>query len=114
VLDTFQRHSPVNLNPLIARYFSYAAFHDPVPASWRLEAPAGDWRGTVYLFVGAEFPISQVEVWLENRRLYTGEQNALTLSLDDVEPGDYALMVRVWDHRGVQFERARRVSVAPE
>jgi hypothetical protein len=114
VLDTFQRHSPVNLNPLIARYFSYTAFHDPAPASWRLEAPAGAWRGTVYLFFGAEFPISQVEVWLENRRLYTGEQNALTLSLDDVEPGDYALIVRVWDDRGVQFERARRVSVAPE
>jgi hypothetical protein len=112
VLDLFQRHSPTNLNPLISRYFSYGAFGYPAPANWRLESPAGVWQGSAYLFVGADFPVAQVEVWLDGRRLYVGEQNAVTVDLSGVEPGQYALLVRLWDHRGVQFERARRVSVA--
>jgi hypothetical protein len=112
VLDLFQRHTPTNLNPLIARYFSYGGFGDPSPARWQVELPESPWRGSVYLVVGAEFPLTGLEVWLDSRRLYSGEQNAITLDLSSVEPGDYALLVRIWDHRGVQFERARRVSVA--
>jgi hypothetical protein len=114
VLDIFQRHTTANLNPIVARYFSYAAFRDATPPGWRLESPEQPWRGEAYIFVGAEFPVTQVEVWLDSRRLYSGGQNALTLSLQDVEPGQYALLVRVWDHRGVQFERAGRVAVVAQ
>jgi hypothetical protein len=112
VLDIFQRYSLANLNPIIGRYFSYKAFGDPGPSSWRLELPDNPWGGSAYLFVGADFPVSWIEVWIDGRRLYVGEQNALNLDLTDVEPGEYALLVRLWDHRGVQFERAHRVSVA--
>ena len=112
VLDLFQRHSQANLNPLIARYFTYGAFDDPTPARWRLEAPDSPWRGSVDVFVGAEFPLTNVEVWLDSRQLYAGADNALHLDLSGVEAGEYVLLVKVLDHRGALFERARRVSVA--
>jgi hypothetical protein len=111
VLDLFQRHTPANLNPLIARYFSYDAFGDQSPPNWRLEVPDSPWRASVPVSIGADFPVTQAEVWLDSRRLYRGDQNATTLDLSGVEPGDYALLVRIWDLRGVQFERARRVAV---
>jgi hypothetical protein len=111
VLDLYQRHTPADLNPLIARYFSYDAFADPSPPTWRLEVPDSPWPTSVPAFIGADFPVTQVEVWLDSRLLYRGGQNATTLDLSGVEPGDYALLVRVWDHRGVQFERARRITV---
>jgi hypothetical protein len=112
VLDGFQQQTTTNLNPLIGCYFSYGAFDDPAPAVWRVELPGGALSGSADLFVGAEFPVTQVEVWLDSRRLYAGSNNALQLDLSDVEPGDYLLLVRILDHRGAQFERARRVTVA--
>lgn len=112
VLDLFQQHSSANLNPIVSRYFTYGGFADPTPASWRLQLPENPWRGSAEIFIGADFPVSWIEVWLDGRRLYAGEQNAVTLDLSGVEPGEYALLVRVWDHRGAQFERARRATVA--
>jgi hypothetical protein len=40
-----------------------------------------------------------------------GPSNNLTLDLAGVEPGSYVLLVRVWDHDEVMFERARRVEI---
>lgn len=111
VLDLFQRHSDANLNPLIVRYFTYGAFTDPRPPSWRVESPDGPLVGSLDLFVGAEFPLAQVEVWLDQRQLYAGPENALRLELSGVEPGEYVLLVKVLDPGGALFERARRVRV---
>ena len=63
------------------------------------------------IFVGAEFPVTRVELWLDSRPLYVGSENSVTLDLSGVEPGEYVLLARVFDHRGAQFERARRVSI---
>ena len=41
-----------------------------------------------------------------------GIWNALTLDLTDVEAGSYVLLVQVWDHEDVLFERARRVEIS--
>ena len=112
VLEIFQRNTSVNLNPLIGRYFSYAAFKDPAPASLRLETTSSPWRGSASVSIGTDFTVSNVEVWLDNRRIYSGPRNNLTLDLRGVEPGDYALLVRVLDGRGVQYERARRVTLS--
>jgi hypothetical protein len=112
VLEIFQRNTSVNLNPLIGRYFSYGAFKDPSPANLRLETTASPWRGSASVSIGTDFTVSNVEVWLDNRRVYSGPQNNLTLDLRGVDSGDYALLVRVLDSRGVQYERARRVTLS--
>jgi hypothetical protein len=112
VLDTFQRHTPANLNPIVGHYFTYGAFEDPTPARWTLESPDGPWRRAASIFIAAEFPVTRVELWLDSRLLYSVPDNAVTLDLATVEPGDYALLARVLDHRGAQYERARRVTVA--
>lgn len=111
VLDLFQRHTAANLNPLVARYFSYQAFAGPAPSSWRVEMPDSPWRGSAALAVTTDFPLAEIEVWLDNRRLYVGPDDAPRLSLADVEPGSYALLVRVRDRRSVAFERAERIAV---
>lgn len=100
-----------SLSPLIAEYFSYGAFRTATPRLWTLEAPTGVWSGSAALFVAAEFPVTRVQVWLDARMLADGPANALTLDLSGVEAGSYVLLVRVWDHDDVLFERARRVEV---
>jgi hypothetical protein len=62
--------------------------------------------------VAAEFPVRRVQVFLDQRRMADGPSNNLTLDLADVEPGAYVLLVRIWDHDDVLFERARRVEVS--
>lgn len=117
-LDRAETLSPAPVVPLIAEHFSYGAFRTPTPRVWTLEAPPGAWPSrpgsTAALFVAAEFPVTRVQVWLDQRKLADGPENALTLDLADVEPGSYVLRVRVWDHDDVLFERARRVEVARE
>ncbi|MGE3271720.1 MAG: M1 family aminopeptidase [Chloroflexota bacterium] len=112
-LDRAQAASAASLGPLVRQYTAYGAFQDTERPVWNVDAPAGPWSGTVPLFVAAEFPVTRVEVWLDARKLADGPANALTLDLADVEPGEYVLLVRVYDHRDVRFERARRVTVTP-
>ena len=71
-LDRAQAASPAPLGPLIAEYFSYGAFRTPTPRTWTVEAPAGPWSGTARVFVAAEFPVSRVQVWLDQRRMADG------------------------------------------
>jgi hypothetical protein len=111
-LDRAQATSPVSLGPLISEYFSYGAFRTPTPRNWTVEAPPGPWSGTASVFVAADFPVSRVQVFLDQRRMADGPSNNLTLDLADVEPGAYVLLVRIWDHDDVLFERARRVEVS--
>jgi hypothetical protein len=110
-LDRAQALSPTPLGSLIAEYFGYGAFRTPTPRAWTLEAPPDTWSGSAALFVGADFPVTRVQVWLDQRKMADGPANALTLDLADVEPGSYVLLVRVWDHDEVLFERARRVEI---
>jgi hypothetical protein len=112
VLDLFQRQTAANLHPVIGRYFSYAAYSDPAPLGWRLELPAGAWRDSVGLTVRADFAISRAEVWLDGRLIAVGAQPDLGFEVGDLEAGEYLLLVRVWDQRGVQLERAERVVIA--
>jgi hypothetical protein len=101
----------VPLGPLVGEYFGYGAFHTPTPRTWTLDAPASPWTGSAALFVAADFPVTRVPVWLDQRVVADGSANALTLDLADVEAGSYVLLVRVWDHDDVIFERARRVEI---
>lgn len=111
-LDRAQAASATSLNPLFARYFGYRAFQSPTPKRWTVDAPDGAWSGSAHLFVAAEFPVTRVQVWLDQRVLADGPANDLTLNLGDVEAGEYVLLVRVWDHEDVLFERSRRIEVA--
>jgi hypothetical protein len=111
-LDRAERLSPVPLRPLISEHFSYGAFRTATPRTWTVDAPAGAWTGSAALFVAADFPVTRVQVWLDQRKMADGSANALTLDLADVETGAYVLLVRVWDHDEVVFERARRVGVS--
>jgi aminopeptidase N len=110
-LDKAQSLSQTPLGPLISEYFSYGAFRTATPRTWTVDAPASPWTGSAALFVGADFPVTRVQVWLDDRMLADGSANALTLDLTGVEAGSYVLLVRVWDHDDVLFERARRVDV---
>jgi hypothetical protein len=110
-LDLAQQMSPSDLGPLIRTYFSYEAFRYASPQRWSLELPSGVWRGSADIFVGAEFPVARVELWLDSQRLADGPDNAITLGLAGVEPGEYVLLARVWNHDGVMFERAARVEI---
>jgi hypothetical protein len=111
-LDLAQAATSANLNPLISRAFSYGAFQYRTPQRWSLEIPEGPLRGSAYIFVGAEFPVARVELWLDGRQLAGGPENAITVDLSGVEAGEYVLLARVLNHEGVVFERARRVQVA--
>lgn len=111
-LDRAQRLSPSPLGPLIAEYVSYGAFRTAAPRTWTVDGPAGTWTGSAALFVAADFPVTRVQVWLDQRKLADGPANNLTLDLADIEAGSYVLLVRVWDHDAVMFERARRVEIA--
>ena len=111
-LEQAQSATPASLNPLIAEYFAYGAFRAPTPRSWSVDAPASPWSGSVPLFVAAEFPITRVQVWLNSFKLADGPANALTLDLASVESGAYVLLVQVWDHEDVLFERTRRVEIS--
>ncbi|MDP8924045.1 MAG: M1 family metallopeptidase [Chloroflexota bacterium] len=110
-LDLAQSLAGTDLNALIGQYFRYGAFRYPRVQAWTLETPPSPWSGSASVFVGAEFPISRVELWLDQRRMVGGPENALTLDLSGVEPGEYVLLARVFDHADVMFERARRVEV---
>ncbi len=110
-LDLAQRMSAADLGPLISAYFAYEAFKYQTPQRWTLELPSGPWRGSAYVFVGAEFPVSRVELWLDGYRLADGPENAVTLNLSGVERGEYVLLARVRNHDGVVFERSARVEV---
>lgn len=111
-LDRAVATSPAPVSPLIAEHFGYGAFRTPTPRSWTVEAPSGTWSGTAALFVAADFPVTRVQVFLDQRRLADGPSNNLTLDLADVEPGSYVLLVRIWDHDEVLFERGRRVEIS--
>jgi aminopeptidase N len=110
-LDLAQSSTATNLNPIISEFFTYPAFHYATPQDWTLETPSGPWRGSVNLFVGAEFPVTRVQLWLDGRLLADGPENALTVDLTGVEAGEYVLLARVWNHEGTTFERGRRVEV---
>jgi aminopeptidase N len=112
LLDRAQRLSPTPVGPLIAEYFSYGAFRTATPRTWSIDAPTGTWTGSAAVFVAADFPVTRVQVWLDQRVMADGPANALTLDLSDVEAGSYVLLVKVWDHDQVVFERARRVEIA--
>jgi len=111
-LDRVQASTTTNLNPLIAEFFRYGAFHYPNRQTWTLEAPTAPWRDAASVFIGAEFPITRVELWLDSRLLAGGTENAVTVDLSGVPSGEYVLLARVWNHEGAIFERARRVEVA--
>lgn len=111
VLDLFQRHTSVNLNPLLASYLADAAIQDPAPPRWEVDLPPSPWQGNRALLVRAAFPVSRVDVWLDARLLASGASSAPSLDLSGVAPGEYLLRVRAWDDRGVAFERAERVTV---
>jgi hypothetical protein len=64
------------------------------------------------VFVAADFPVTRVQVSLDQRTMADGPANNLTLDFADVEPGSYVLLVRVWDHDEVLFERGQRVEIA--
>jgi Peptidase family M1 domain len=110
-LDRAQRASAASLNPLFAKYFSYGSVQPPMPPRWNVDAPDSPWSGSVHLFVSAEFPVTRVQVWLDQRIVADGQANDLTLDLGGVEPGEYVLLTRVWDHESVLFERSRRIEV---
>jgi hypothetical protein len=111
-LDLAQQMSPAELGPLIGTYFGYEAFRYRSPQRWSLEIPSGVWRGSADVFVGADFPVTRVELWLDGQRLADGPDNAVRLELAGVEPGEYVLLGRVWNHDGVLFERTARVEIA--
>jgi hypothetical protein len=111
-LDRAQSLTTTPLGPLISEYFDYGAFSATAPRTWTLDAPPSPWTGSAALTVGAGFPITRVQVWLDQRLLADGGATALTLDLAGVEAGSYVLMVRVWDADGVLYERGRRIEVA--
>ena len=76
------------------------------PDAGRSRHRRAPWTGARYLFVAADFPVTRVQVWLDQRMMADGPANDLTLDLGDVEAGSYVLLVRVWDHDDVLFERA--------
>ena len=110
-LDLAQTLAPSDLNPLVSQYVRYGAFGYSRSQGWTLETAPSPWSGSASVFVGAEFPVSRVELWLDQRRMASGPENAVTLDLSGVEPGEYVLLARVLNHEGVVFERARRVEV---
>jgi hypothetical protein len=111
-LDRAQATSPAPVGPLIADNFSYGAFRTPMPRNWAVETPSGSWSRTAAVFVAADFPVTRVQVSLDQRTMADGPANNLTLDFADVEPGSYVLLVRVWDHDEVLFERGQRVEIA--
>jgi Peptidase family M1 domain len=114
VLDLAEQAAPsVNLNPLIAQYTANRAFSSPQEMRWTLDEPQSPWVGQVIVNLGAEFPITSVELWLDDRQVATGTgPGSLTVDAASVPAGDYVLLARVTDDQGAVHERATRVRVA--
>jgi hypothetical protein len=114
VLDQAQQAAPdVNLNPVIAEYTDNPGFRGSQPASWTVDAPQSAWSGSVKVDVEADFPVTAVELWLDDRLLVSAPV-AGTLSIDAtiVPAGEYVFLARVTDDQGAVHERAARVNVA--
>jgi Peptidase family M1 domain len=114
VLDQAQQAAPdTNLNPLIAEYTRNTGFRQPRPARWTLDAPSSPWTGPVTVDVEAEFPLTAVELWLDDRLVATGSAaGRLSVDASAVPAGEYVLLARVSDDQGAVHERAVRVSLA--
>jgi aminopeptidase N len=111
-LDRALATSNGQIRPLIADYFSYGAFRTATPRPWTVETTAGAWTNTATVFVAADFPVTRVQVLLDSRTMADGPSNNLSLDVSSVEPGSYVLLVRVWDHDQVLFERGQRVEIS--
>ena len=111
-LERAQSATPASLNPLISEYFGYGAFRARHP------------KGLVHRFAvrrlvrhgpavcGGRIPRHEGPGLARlSARLADGPANALTLDLANIPPGAYVLLVRVWDHEDVLFERTRRIEV---
>jgi hypothetical protein len=111
VLDLAQQAaSPSNLGPLIGEYTRYSG----VRSDWSVRMPPGPWSGQVSVDVEAAFPLTSVELWLDDRRIAIGS-GAGTLSIDTapIPAGEYVMLARVADASGVVYEHAVRVTINP-
>jgi hypothetical protein len=110
VLDLAQQAAPtVDLGALIAEYTRYS----PMPAGgWSVSAPAGAWSGQVSIDVETSFPVSAVELWLDDRQIASGQAaGVFAVDATPVPAGDYVFLVRATDAQGAIYERATRVTV---
>lgn len=115
VLDLAQQAAPaLNLNPLISSYTRYGAFTYPEPRCWSFQVPASPWQGQVAITIDASFPVTALELWLDDRQVAEGAATG-TYSVDvsPVPAGDYVLLARLTDEQGAIFERATRVTLLP-
>jgi hypothetical protein len=117
VLDMAQRSAPgTNLMPLFRQYTdfysSYSSDTADTPPDWSVQVPRGEWAGTATVDVEASFPVTSVELWLDDWQIAQSPASGpLTLDLSAVPAGDYVLLARVTDSAGTIFERATRVSI---
>jgi hypothetical protein len=113
VLDQAEQAAPgVNLNPLIAEYTENTGFRTPDEAHWTVAAPQAAWSGQVSVTVNGAFPITAVELWLDDREVATGSgPGELSVDVTTLPSADYVLLARATDHQGNVHERAMRVHV---
>jgi hypothetical protein len=112
VLDLAQQAAPLtDLGPLISDYTRYPRTAD---ATWSVAEPAGAWSGQVTVDVETSFPISAVELWLDDRLVASGgSTGAFSIDAAPIPAGEYVLLARVNDTQGAVYERAARVTVDP-
>jgi len=110
-LDLAQQHTAQNLNPLEARFFSYGVATYPAPPAWSITVPPGPLGAQATIAVSADFPVSTLELQLDDWTLYNGPLASPTLDLSSIPPGEYVLLARLTDTQGALLERAQRVTV---
>lgn len=111
VLDLAQQAAPTtDLGPLISSYTRYARAR----SDWSVRIPGGPWSGQVPVDVEAAFPLTSVELWLDDRQLAHGS-TAGTFAIDSsaIPAGEYVLLARVTEPAGAVYERAMRVTIDP-
>ncbi len=115
VLDLAQRAAPgVNLNPVISAYTRFGAFTYSQPRQWTLTMPTGPLAKQARVDVEGDFPVTGVQLWLDDWQVASGDHaGAYAFDVSVIPAGDYVLLARVTDEQGAVFERATRVTVAP-
>lgn len=96
-LDTMQAHTSANLNPLIARYFSYKRYRASQPLRVSSGYPQEEWSEPVRIELESDAALRDVQIFIDDA-LYTKDSPAnLVVDTSELEEGPHLLTIRASD-----------------
>ncbi len=98
-LDTMQARTKANLNPLIARYFSYARYTAAEPLRVSTRYPRQPWSGTIRLSLDSDAPLQDIQVFVDDVLYMRALPSQVMIDTAQVDEGEHLLTLRASDGR---------------